>query len=57
MVVADVVYLEGGVFDAEVAFQHRLQVAAAGVAVLFPANEYVGGQGRKPLVIVQMCRS
>jgi hypothetical protein len=57
VVVAGVVHLEGGVLDAEVAGEDGLDVAAAVVAVLRRADEDVGGEGRKPLVIVQMCRS
>ena len=45
MMVADVVYLEGGMGDTVFAGEEVFQFATAGVAIFLAADEHVGGEG------------
>ena len=45
VMVADVVYLEGGMGDAIFAGEEVFEFAPAAVAVFLAADEYVGGEG------------
>ena len=47
LVVADVVYLEGGMRDAVLAGEQIFEFAAAGVAVFVLADQDVGGEGSR----------